>query len=193
MKVFLTGASGILGTDIQGEMERFNWEVLGFNSQQINITNLEEVRKKAQDYKPDIIIHSAAMTNVDRCEDEHAEALLANVVGTHNLSLAASRLQVPIVYISSCGVYGNGKTTPYTELDSLSPVNYHHYTKMVGEQRIKEHNASMYYCTTRVAVWRLAGTQKKLCRGKKKRSGKQPGYKKRHRQKWKPDLYCRPG
>ena len=140
MKAFLTGASGILGTDIKATLEKNNWEVLGFNSREIDITNLTDVRNKVKDFYPDLIIHSAAMTNVDLCEDDNKAAILANVMGTHNLSLAAATTETKIVYISSCGVYGNGKVTPHNELDPVNPLNYHHYTKLIGEQRIKEHN-----------------------------------------------------
>lgn len=156
MKAFLTGASGILGTDIKSELEKNNWEVLGFNSKEIDITNIGGIRKKVTNFKPDIIIHSAAMTNVDLCEDDKNGAVLANVIGTHNLSLTANATDTPIVYISSCGVYGNGKTTAHNELDATSPVNCHHYTKLEGEKRIKEHNSR--YLIIRPG-WLFGGTQ----------------------------------
>jgi len=140
MKAFLTGASGILGSDIKGALEINNWEVLGFDSKEIDITNLKDVKSKVKNFSPNLIIHSAAMTNVDLCEDDNNAAILANIIGTHNLSLTASANQTKIVYISSCGVYGNGKVDPHNELDPVNPVNYHHYTKLIGEQRIKEHN-----------------------------------------------------
>jgi dTDP-4-dehydrorhamnose reductase len=140
MKAFITGASGILGTDIKAVLESKNWNVAGFNSKDIDITNLREVKNKVESFRPDVIIHSAAMTNVDLCEDDTNAAFLANVIGTHNLSLAAAENETNIIYISSCGVYGNGKNKVHTEVDTTIPVNYHHYTKLLGEQRIKEHN-----------------------------------------------------
>jgi dTDP-4-dehydrorhamnose reductase len=141
MKVFLTGASGILGTDLQKEFQIKNHEVLGYSSKEIDIANLPDVESKVMTFKPDIIIHAAAMTNVDLCEDDKEAAIKVNVIGSHNLSLSASKLSVPIVYISSCGVYGNGKTVSYNELDATNPVTYHHYTKLHGEKRVKEHNS----------------------------------------------------
>lgn len=141
MKAFLTGASGILGTDIKRELEQNNWEVLGFDSKEIDITDISNVKKKVEDFKADLIIHSAAMTNVDLCEEDKDAALKINVIGTHNLSLAANITNTPIVYISSCGVYGKGKTAPYTEFDETNPINYHHFTKLMGEKRIKEHHS----------------------------------------------------
>ena len=156
MKAFLTGASGILGTDIKAQLEKNNWEVWGFNSNEIDITDINNVRKKVVDFKPDHIIHSAAMTNVDLCEEDRKAAILTNVIGTHNMSLTANSADIPIVYISSCGVYGNSKATPYNELDFTNPVNYHHYTKLEGEKRIKEHNSR--YLIIRPG-WLFGGTQ----------------------------------
>jgi len=140
MKVVVTGASGILGSDIVKELERQDWEVLEFSSKNIRLDDIIDVRAKIIPFQPDIIIHSAAMTNVDLCEDDREAAIKVNVLGTHNISLVAAALQAKVVYISSCGVYGNSKTEAYNELDATNPLTYHHYTKLIGEQRITDHN-----------------------------------------------------
>jgi dTDP-4-dehydrorhamnose reductase len=140
MKAVVTGASGILGTDIVKELKKHSWEVLEFTSKNIVLDDIADVRAKILPFQPDVIIHSAAMTNVDLCEDDREAAIRINVLGTHNISLVAAQLQARVVYISSCGVYGNGKAEPYNELDATKPLNYHHYTKLIGEQRITDHN-----------------------------------------------------
>jgi dTDP-4-dehydrorhamnose reductase len=140
MKVVVTGASGILGSDIVKELKKHDWEVLEFTSKNIKLDDITDVRAKILPFQPDIIIHSAAMTNVDLCEDDREAAIRVNVLGTHNMSLVAAALQAKVLYISSCGVYGDGKTEAYNELDATNPLTYHHYTKLVGEQRITDHN-----------------------------------------------------
>lgn len=140
MKILLTGVTGILGTDLASQLQLADHEVLGFNSTNINIGDYSDVKRKLIDYRPDIVIHSAAMTNVDLCEDDKALAVLTNVIGSQNLSRAANHVNAKIVYISSCGVYGNGKSKPYNELDFPKPQTYHHFTKLEGELRVKEHN-----------------------------------------------------
>jgi dTDP-4-dehydrorhamnose reductase len=140
MKIFLTGASGILGSDIENQLKQDNHEVLAFNSSNIDLGNFPGVKNKMNDFKPDMVVHSAAMTNVDLCEDNKNAAILTNIIGSKNIAMAASRLNAKIVYISSCGVYGSGKTAPYNELDNTNPQTYHHYTKLEGEKRVKEHN-----------------------------------------------------
>lgn len=140
MKVAVTGASGILGTDIVQELKAQGWEVLGFTSQNIVLEDLADVRAHLTAFGPAVVIHAAAMTNVDLCEDDRDAAVKINVIGTHNMSLVAAELGAKMVYISSCGVYGKGKTEPYTELDATHPLTYHHFTKLAGEARVTDHH-----------------------------------------------------
>ena len=140
MKFFLTGASGILGSEILTCLHSYNHEVRGFNSSDIRIADYGDIKLKVRDFKPDVVIHCAAMTNVDLCEDDKKQAILTNIIGSQNLARAADGVNAKIIYISSCGVYGNGKYAPFNELDVPTPVNYHHYTKLEGEKKIKEHN-----------------------------------------------------
>lgn len=156
MKVFLTGASGILGTDIQNEFEKDGHEVLGFNSRSIILGDRLDIEKKVNDFQPDVLIHSAAMTNVDLCEDEKDMAIEINVTGSQNMAVAAAKNNIPIIYISSCGVYGNGKKSAYTELDDANPITYHHYTKFEGERVIRE--ASNLHLIIRPG-WLFGGTK----------------------------------
>ena len=140
MKVFLTGSSGILGSQINDQLKIAGTEILAFNSANIELGNYADVKAKMHDFKPDVVIHCAAMTNVDLCEDDKNSAVLINVLGSRNMARAADKINAKIVYISSCGVYGNDKTAPYTELDDTNPLTYHHYTKLKGEIATKEHN-----------------------------------------------------
>lgn len=136
MKVLLTGASGILGTDIQSQLELDGHTVLGFNSTNIDIVDYSALKQTVSHFNPDTIIHCAAMTEVDRCEDERELAYAINVTGTENMARLAKELGATLVYISSCGVYGNGKATPYHEMDRTFPLNYHHETKLAGEKKV---------------------------------------------------------
>lgn len=155
MRALITGTSGILGGDIQKALESNNWEVLGYNSDNIIIHSLSDVRTKVRDFNPDIIVHAAALTNVDVCEHEKERALLVNVIGTQNLAIVSDEEEAKMIYISSCGVYGNAKSTPYTELDVTAPLNYHHFTKLEGEKRVKEHSRN--YLIIRPG-WLFGGT-----------------------------------
>jgi dTDP-4-dehydrorhamnose reductase len=138
MKVLLTGASGILGTDLLLQLQEANHEVLGFNSQNIDLVNFDAVKRIVAGFKPELVIHSAAITDVDRCEDNRELAFAVNATASGYLAKLAKLANAQIVYISSCGVYGNEKITPYHEMDKTIPVNYHHFTKLEGEKMVKE-------------------------------------------------------
>ena len=140
MKVFLTGASGILGSQIYDELITAGAEVLAFNSVTIELGDYADVESKMYNFRPDVVIHAAAMTNVDLCEEEKDKAISINITGSRNMARAADAINAKIVYISSCGVYGDGKTSPHNELDATNPSTYHHFTKLQGEHGIKEYN-----------------------------------------------------
>jgi len=141
MKVFLTGESGILGSDLKSELLAAGHEVKGYNSTNIELGNLRDIQHKVRDFGANLVIHCAAMTNVDLCEEDKNSAILTNVIGSQNMAQAARQAGAKIVYISSCGVYGDTKYSPYNELDQTNPLTYHHFTKLEGEKRVKEqHN-----------------------------------------------------
>lgn len=140
MRVIVTGATGILGTELVRELETGGHELLGFNSQNLALADYSDVRRQFGRFGPDTIIHAAAMTNVDGCETDRLAALRTNVAGTHVVSVVAAQLGARLIYISSCGVYGDGQATPHTELDPTQPVNFHHRTKLEGEHRARAHN-----------------------------------------------------
>jgi len=140
MKIFLTGESGILGSDIKMAMANEGHEVKGYNSTNIKIGDYADIKARVVDFNPEVIIHCAAMTNVDSCEDDRNAAILTNVIGSQNMAKASDFVNAKIVYISSCGVYGDTKTTAFNELDKTNPLNFHHFTKLEGENRVKEHN-----------------------------------------------------
>ena len=80
------------------------------------------------------------------------------------MSRAAAKVDAKMVYISSCGVYGGTKTTPYNEYDKTNPLTYHHFTKLQGEVVVKEQNDNFIIVRP---GWLFGGTiqhKKKLCR-----------------------------
>jgi dTDP-4-dehydrorhamnose reductase len=87
--------------------------------------------------KPDIIVHTAAMTNVDYCEDHREEALAANALGTKNIVDAARKSGSKAVYISTDYVF-DGARGMYREDDAVNPVSVYAYTKLLGEYYVKD-------------------------------------------------------
>src|SRR4030065_1518050 len=111
-RLFVTVASGLLGNKIV-ELAKFKFEVtplhgtrpLHPNSLQIDITNKKRVMKLFNDLKPDIVIHTASETDVDKCEIEKEHAWRVNVNGTRNMAEACQKINAKMGCISSDYVF----------------------------------------------------------------------------------------
>ena len=136
-KVLVTGPNGMLGSNILKFMSYK--DVIGYSHSDLDITDHNLVRSVLSSEKPDIIIHTAAFTNVEACETEIDKAYLINTIGTQNLVNYALEHNILFIYISSTGVYGKQQDTPYTEFDSVHPTTVHHSSKYEAEKIIQNH------------------------------------------------------
>jgi dTDP-4-dehydrorhamnose reductase len=136
-KVLITGVSGMLGSSLLKLLPYDN--IVGYASSELNITDHKKVQNVLRSEKPDIIIHTAAYTNVEACEIESDKAYLVNVIGTQNLVNYAIENDVLFVYLSSTGIYGKEKDTPYTEFDAVNPTTVHHKSKYEAEKIVQNH------------------------------------------------------
>jgi dTDP-4-dehydrorhamnose reductase len=85
---------------------------------------------------PDIILHLAAETDLERCEMDRDHAWLTNAVGTQNVALIAAQYDIPMVYISTAGVFDGTKATAYDEFDRPNPINVYGASKYAGERSV---------------------------------------------------------
>ena len=106
---------------------------------EVDITDYKKVQQKLLEEKPDIIIHTAAYTDVEGCETNPNKAYLINSIGTQNLVNYAIGREVLFIYISSTGVYGTSQSTPYQEFDEVVPTTIHHKSKYEGEKIVQSH------------------------------------------------------
>ncbi|MDD3408197.1 MAG: dTDP-4-dehydrorhamnose reductase, partial [Methanobacteriaceae archaeon] len=136
MRILITGASGMLGHDLQRTLK--NHELILYNSKNLDITNKNLVSEKINEMKPDILINSAAYTNVDDCETNYEEAHKVNALGPKNLATVCKDLKIPLVHISTDYVFDGKKTEPLKENDNLGPQTAYGKTKLEGEQFIQK-------------------------------------------------------
>ena len=140
MKILITGGSGLLG---QALMNSFNDEeiygtyfehsVVQNKLLYLDITSEKEVTLLIQKIKPRVVIHTAAMTDVDDCEVYPQKAMQVNAEGTRNLIIAANQIGAKFVYLSTDYVF-NGKKGLYKEEDPVAPINVYGESKLAGEK-----------------------------------------------------------
>jgi len=143
VKIFVTGGSGLLGSKIVKYAKEKNEVVStyqshpingqGFKTERLNIKNSNQVTELIEKYHPDVVIHSAALTNVDYCEKNREEAWLTNAKGTKNVANVCKKTNSKMIYISTAGIF-DGKHAPYSETDRPNPPNYYAKTKLEGER-----------------------------------------------------------
>jgi dTDP-4-dehydrorhamnose reductase len=134
-KVLITGAGGVVGDCL---VKNFLNSV-GYLSSNLDVTNALQVHRVLSIEKPDIIIHTAAFTNVEACEVEIDKAFKVNTIGTQNLVNYCIDKDVLFVFISSTGIYGAHKTECYTEFDKVEPLTIHHKSKYEAERIVEKH------------------------------------------------------
>lgn len=137
MKVLLTGARGMLGNDISSVLQKRGIEFIGVDKDEFNITDETAVKVFISQYKPDIIIHCAAYTAVDKAEEEREIALRVNAEGTRHLASAAAEINARFTYISTDYVFDGEGSEPFEVDAQCSPANWYGHTKLLGEEAVK--------------------------------------------------------
>ncbi len=137
MKVLVTGASGQLGYDVVKRLKESNIECLGTSINDLDITVEEKVKKFISDYIPDVVIHCAAYTKVDKAEDENEMCHKINVLGTKYVAEASREIDAKMVYISTDYVFDGEGNNPFGVKDKPKPINYYGQTKYDGELEVQ--------------------------------------------------------
>ncbi|TEU16464.1 MAG: dTDP-4-dehydrorhamnose reductase [Anaerolineales bacterium] len=132
MRIVITGSKGQLGSALGRVLD--DEELLLVDLPEHDITHLESIVQAITEFRPEVIIHAAAMTDVDGCEREPDMAHLVNVLGTRNVAVAAQQSDSSLVYISTDYVFGGHSKAPYREYDEPNPLSIYARTKWIGEQ-----------------------------------------------------------
>lgn len=148
MKILITGANGMLGQDLCPTLEDMGHELVETDINNLDITDFDAVKTFLKEAKPELIIHLAAYTNVDKAEEEPKKAELINAKGTENLAIMANELDIPIIAISTDYVFDGTKETPYVPSDKTGPVSVYGKTKLMGELAIQKHCTKYYIART---------------------------------------------
>lgn len=135
-----------------------DWEIILTDivegHQYLDVCDPPAVMKCISAARPDVVLHLAAATDVDRCQQYPDEAYHVNAIGTQNVALACQMTGAPLVYIGTAGVFDGNKPDPYIEYDFPNPANVYGHSKLAGEQIISS-LLQRYYIVR--AGWMVGG------------------------------------
>jgi dTDP-4-dehydrorhamnose reductase len=153
MKILITGAEGQLGHELCRVFK--GNDLIPLNHKDGDITQ-REIIQKIEKARPDLVIHGAAYTDVDGCENNPDRAYLVNALGTRNVVLGAHRVGADLVYISTDYVFDGKKEVPYTEFDITNPINVYGASKLGGEWQV-QHLTHKFYIVRSSWLYGLEG------------------------------------
>ena len=145
MKLLITGASGLYGSKLAQLAESKGNQVYSVHNQhttnhgipvQIDLSNKAKTQNEIKKIDPDVIVHAATMTDVDKCELNRELAWKINVDGTDAVAKAAKLCNAFLLYISTDYIF-DGEKGFYKETDLPSPLSYYGYTKLKAEEHVK--------------------------------------------------------
>ncbi len=147
MRILIFGGSGRIGYRFFKSFQSDGHELVAtyFESnfirpnetwKSLDISNKDVVLETVSKFKPDIVIHSSALTNVDLCETDHNIANSINIEGTKNIVEACKKIPSKIIFLSTAYVF-DGRKTIFCENDDCFPATYYGKTKLLGEEIIK--------------------------------------------------------
>jgi dTDP-4-dehydrorhamnose reductase len=131
MRIVITGHKGQLGTALREALVAE--ELLGLDLPEHDITNAATIGDTIAKFQPEVVIHAAAMTNVDGCEREPELAFRVNVLGTQNVALACGQCDAAMVCVSTNDVFDGKLGRPYYEWDAPAPQSVYARSKAAAE------------------------------------------------------------
>lgn len=138
MRVIVTGARGQVGYELLSLAPQ-GFQVIGLGSDELDITNGEQVASLLARLRPGLIINAAAYTAVDKAESEVERAYAVNRDGVANLAIAAEQLKIPLLHISTDYVFDGDASAPYLETDPTAPSGVYGASKRDGETTLTAH------------------------------------------------------
>lgn len=161
-KIFIAGCGGMLGKAFYDEFKndyKLTCSDIDLNEDWLiyqDFRDLNSYRDKVVDSNPDILIHLGAHTDLEYCENNIEDAYKTNTLSVENATYIANELNIPLVYISTAGIFDGSKDI-FDDWDSPNPMCVYARTKFLGEEIVKE-NCKRYFIFR--AGWMMGGFNK---------------------------------
>ncbi len=148
-RALVTGAKGMLGTDLCAVLQGSGWEVIPADVAEFDITDRAQTAAFIAAHAPTCIVNCAAYTAVDQAETDRDLAFRVNRDGAESIALAAAEAGAFLVHLSTDYVFDGRKLDPYVEDDPPNPVNVYGASKLAGEEAVRA--ALAEHCIVRTA------------------------------------------
>ncbi len=161
-KALITGCAGMLGEAVYAYFGS-HYEHLKATDKNpgdlgwcelLDVRDTDALTRMITDFRPDVILHLAAETDLEFCEQNPAIATATNATATQTLAMLAEQIEATLVYISTAGVFDGTKEGFYTEEDQPNPIMVYGSTKYLGEQFVRAHCRRHYVVR---AGWMVGG------------------------------------
>lgn len=162
-KIYIAGCGGMLGEAFHKQYQDkyilkctdidVNEEWLSY----CDIRDYESYKRDVEDFRPDYLFHLGAFTDLEFCELHPEETYETNTISVEHAVDIANRLNIPLLYISTAGIF-DGKKDVYDDWDTPNPLGHYARSKYAGELFVKEHSNRYLICR---AGWMMGGGPKK--------------------------------
>ena len=148
MKFLVTGSCGLIGNQLISDLDKIDQTIYScYNdalplkgiSIHLDLLNLDEITTIFEKIKPDVVIHLAALTDVELCESNPKLAYMINTTATEKIAKESEKLGCFLIYLSTDYIF-DGKNGMYDEKNSSNPLNEYAKTKLYGEKAVEKYN-----------------------------------------------------
>ena len=162
-KIYIAGAGGMLGEafyrifkddfDLKCTDKDVNEDWLGF----LDFRDFDKYKDDVETFKPDYLFHLGAYTDLEFCEQNIDDTYLTNTISVENAVYIANSLDIPLLYISTAGIF-DGEKELYDDWDEPNPLGHYARSKYMGERYVVTHSNRYVVCR---AGWMMGGGPKK--------------------------------
>ena len=146
MRIYITGAKGQLGRALMRRLAHHT--LLGADLPEVDLTDLNAARSSVAAFRPEVVIHAAAYTDVDGAARNPDLAYRVNALGTRNVAVASESVGAALLAISTNEVFDGTKAEPYLEFDATRAINPYAKSKLAAEQFIRDLTTRFYIVRT---------------------------------------------
>lgn len=152
LKILVTGAGGQLGRELSELLPEKGHEAVAMSRKQLDVTDPVSVERAVSEAAPDLVINTAAYTDVDGSETEVERAYAANALGPRNLAQVCERAGCELLHVGTNYVFDGRREEPYAPFDAPNPESVYARTKLAGEEYVR-HLSTRWYVVRTAGVY----------------------------------------